>query len=97
MSQWNITQHTVHKASRDVGVASTSLEHLPTGMECEEEEHYKHKAENGEYDDAHDQVHCSEGPLHLVGTVGDGVGLVQQVAHSPANSQVMHLDRGRGE
>ena len=64
-------------------------------MECEKEEDDKYKAENGEHEDAHDQVHCRERSLHLVRVVRDGVGLVQQVAHGPTHCHVMYLDRGR--
>ena len=65
------------QSSRKVRVSSAGFEHLPTRVEREKEEDDKHEPENGEHEDAHDQVHCRERSLYLVRVVRDGVGLVQ--------------------
>lgn len=46
-------------------------------MEREKEEDNEHDTENGEYEDSHYQVNCTERPLNLVWIVGDDGGLVQ--------------------
>lgn len=73
--EWVYIMHA--QSSWNVWVSSTCLEHLPACMEREKEEDNEHDTENGEYEDSHYQVNCTERPLNLVWIVGDDGGLVQ--------------------
>ena len=76
-------------------VATFSVEYLPTCVKREEEEDDKHDTENGQYDDPDHQVHGFERSLDTIGVVWDDCGLVQQIAHGPANCLVLHLQKQR--
>lgn len=77
--------------SRNISVTSASLDHSPAGVEGEEEEDDEYYTQDGQYHNAHHQIHGLEWSLDLVRVVRYGCGLVKEVACSPTDFLTIHL------